>query len=95
MSCRTSRKRRSNESTNVPNENRFLKPSPTTLTKSTMDAVAIDQRGVRLSRSQRDNVEKFRVWAFIGDTKAVAVRPRTSLAEQRVAQHLLGCPVAA
>lgn len=69
-------------------------PSPTTLTRSTMDAVANGKHG-GLSFAERRQVEKYQVWALIGDTRAVAVRPRISDAERRRGLRLLGVKVAA
>lgn len=60
------------------------RPSPATLTYGTMLAVA----GLTDSRRQ---VEKFQVWPLIGDTKAVAVRPRISEADRARAEKLLSC----
>lgn len=88
------RKRRSNESVQIPTPEPdynfgFRRPSPSTLTVSTMAAVAIAEPGVRLSRAERAHVAKFRVWALIGDSKAVAVRPRMTEREFSVAARLL------
>lgn len=66
------------------------RPSPCTLTLSTMQAVADAGDAAGLTRRQRAEVTKFRVWALIGDTKAVAVRPRISEQERRLAESLLG-----
>jgi hypothetical protein len=73
------------------------RPSPTTLTFGTMCAVGnqdADGKEVepryRLSRRERQEIAKYRVWAVIGDTKAVAVRPRISEAEYKLAMKLLG-----
>jgi hypothetical protein len=64
-------------------------PPPTTLTEETMQAVSNAVGGAALQDYERRELEKFQVWAFIGDTKAVAVRPRTSEADRRVAMGLL------
>jgi hypothetical protein len=72
------------------------KPSPTTLTYATMVAVGNadalnlgrDDR-YRLSRRECDEIVKFRVWPLIGDTRAVAVRPRITDAERLIAEKLL------
>ena len=69
------------------------RPSPTTLTEGTMHAVANAKDG-RLSGAERRQVEKFKVWALIGDTKAIAVRPRISVEERRQAEKLLGIKAA-
>lgn len=66
------------------------RPSPATLTFATM--VAVGRRAMpscRLTRRQRDEVTKFDVWPLIGDTKAVAVRPKISDADRRNAENLL------
>jgi hypothetical protein len=69
--------------------------SPATLTYATMVAVGNDGGGVpadpryRQTRREREEVTKFRVWALIGDTKAVAVRPRITEAERELAEKLL------
>lgn len=68
------------------------RPSPTTLTWSTMNAVSDgvgDPKDVQLTRRQRDEIFKFTVWPLIGDTKAFAVRPRISDADRRYAEALL------
>ncbi|MDP9039815.1 MAG: hypothetical protein M3O02_11180 [Acidobacteriota bacterium] len=62
------------------------RPSPATLTFATMEAAA----GLRSGRRAADEVMKFRVWALIGDTKAVCVRPRMTDDELREAEKLLG-----
>jgi hypothetical protein len=68
---------------------RSERTSPTTLTLETMQAVSNAVDGAALQGYERRELEKFQVWAFIGDTKAVAVRPRTSEADRRVAMGLL------
>jgi hypothetical protein len=73
------------------------RPSPATLTCGTMVAVGnADAENVqdvlpryRLSRREREEIVKFKVWPLIGDTKAVAVRPRITEAERRFAEGLL------
>jgi len=65
------------------------RPSPATLTYSTMMAVGNDEEGAKLSRWERREILKFRVWPLIGDTRAVAVRPRISADERRHAEGLL------
>jgi hypothetical protein len=75
-------------------------PSPTTLTYGTMCAVGNqDADGkediaarYRLTRRERAEIFKYKVWALIGDTKAVAVRPRITEAERREAEKLLARP---
>jgi hypothetical protein len=72
---------------------RLERSSPCTLTFGTMKAVANSvgaAKNVQLSRGERMQIEKFKVWPLIGDTKAVAVRPRISERERRVAETLLG-----
>jgi hypothetical protein len=66
------------------------RPSPATLTFATMEAVRREAMHERLTRRQRAEVVKFKVWPLIGDTKAVAVRPKISEAEYRLAMKLLG-----
>jgi hypothetical protein len=77
------------------------RPSPATLTFGTMCAVGNqDADGkddiaarYRLTRRERQEIVKFKVWPLIGDTKAVAVRPRITDAERREAEKLLRRPV--
>ena len=64
-------------------------PSPATLTMGTMNAVAKEAIGGRMSQRERDQVVKFRVWPLIGDTKAVAVRPPMTAIERHFAEQLL------
>ncbi len=65
-------------------------PSPCTLTVATTHAVALAADGrQRLTRRQRAEVLRFKVWPLIGDSKAVAVRPRISAEDRRVAENLL------
>jgi hypothetical protein len=74
---------------------------PSGLTFATMRAVGKDAYGHKLTRRERLEVVKFKVWPLIGDSKAVAVRPRLSPADRAVAESLLGlkprfrlsCPV--
>lgn len=76
------------------------RPSPATLTFGTMCAVGNqDAEGkddiaarYRLTRRERAEIVKYKVWPLIGDTKAVAVRPRISEAERREAEKLLARP---
>lgn len=65
------------------------RPSPTTLTYGTMVAVGNDEAGAKLSGWERREILKFRVWPLIGDTRAIAVRPRLSAEERRIAEGLL------
>lgn len=73
------------------------RPSPATLTFDTMCAVGnqdaagkeVDPK-YRLTPWERRQIVKFQVWPLIGDTKAVAVRPRITDAERRLAEKLLG-----
>jgi hypothetical protein len=91
-----SRKRRSNERVHEQDEPASAsEPTPATLTFATMKAVAAAGPKVRLSRYERDQVKKFRVWGLIGDTRAVAVRPRMSASEIVAARKLLGLGKAA
>ncbi|MFP5231521.1 MAG: hypothetical protein ACLGQX_02705 [Acidobacteriota bacterium] len=65
-------------------------PTPCTLTVATTHAVALAADGrQRLTRRQRAEVLRFKVWPLIGDSKAVAVRPRISAEDRRVAENLL------
>lgn len=66
--------------------------SPATLTLASMNAVAIAERHVKLTRAEQAQVEKVTVWPLIGDTKATAVRPRMSEEQRRQAEKLLGYP---
>lgn len=74
---------------------RALKPlaherqSPTTLTYATMRAVSNQDSGASLSWGEREEIIRFKVWPLIGDTKAVAVRPRMTDAERKFAESLL------
>lgn len=75
---------------------RMDRPSPTTLTFGTLCAVSNqDALGqdvaprFQLTRREKREIVKFRVWPLIGDTKAVAVRPRISEDERRFAEKLL------
>ena len=65
------------------------RPSPATLTEWTMHVVQRQAMRCRLSASERDELLKFRVWPLIGDTKAVAVRPRITAEERKYAESLL------
>lgn len=70
---------------------RSERPSPTTLTMSTSRAVSGEfLRGDRPTRGERALIAKFVSWPLIGDTKAVAVRPRITPGERRHAESLLG-----
>lgn len=74
---------------------RAERPSPATLTLSTMVAVGNETAVVpadpryRQTSWERDECNKFHVWPLIGDTKAVAVRPRITVAERNLAEQLL------
>lgn len=61
---------------------RAERPSPTTLTFHTLQCVSGEV-------DHPSEVLKYLVWPLIGDHKAVAVRPRISAAERRVAEKLL------
>jgi hypothetical protein len=63
------------------------RPTPTTLTKKTLDAVS-NQDG-RLTRREEIEVIKFIVWPLIGDTKAVCVRPPMTPIERHFAEKVL------
>jgi len=65
-------------------------PSPTTLTMATMIAVGNACKGYRPTRGEINHIIKFRVWPLMGDSRAVAVRPRLSLEETLQAERLLG-----
>lgn len=71
-------------------QRRKLYRSPTTLTFATMCAVAINEPKVSLSPFERAEVNKVTVWPLIGDTKAVAVRPRISDEQRKRALQLMG-----
>ena len=71
------------------------RPSPATLTLATTNAVANavaseQSAPPKLTRRERDEIFKFKVWPLIGDTRAVAVRPRISDADRAEAEKLLG-----
>lgn len=69
------------------------RPSPCTLTLATTNAVGLAADGeAELTRRQRAEYLKFRVWPLIGDTKAIAVRPRISEVDRRMAENLLRAP---
>ena len=69
------------------------RPSPSTLTLATTNAVALATDGEdELTRRQRHEYLKFKVWPLIGDTKAIAVRPRISESDRRMAENLLHAP---
>ena len=74
------------QATKLADEHR---PSPATLTVWTMHVVQREAMRCRLSRRERDELQKFRVWPLIGDTKAVAVRPRMTHEERAIAEKLL------
>lgn len=65
------------------------RPSPATLTFSTMCAVAkrAMAEGDKLTRRERDELVKFDVWALIGDKGLV--RPKISAADLRRAESLM------
>lgn len=65
------------------------RPSPCTLTLATMVAVGREAQGCTLTRRQRDEVVKFRVWPLIGDSRAIAVRPPMTVEERRTAETML------
>lgn len=74
---------------------RVDRPSPCTLTMATMMAVGNNETGnkeamARLTRGERNQIEKFQVWALIGDDKAVCVRPKLNEMERKIAERLLG-----
>jgi hypothetical protein len=64
------------------------RPTPCTLTFATMKAVGKRAAGQELRRHERREVEKFIAWPFIGDTRAVAVRPRVSEADRKLAENV-------
>jgi hypothetical protein len=65
-------------------------PTPCTLTLSTMLAVGRSKDGskAKLEPREYNEVVKFRVWPLIGDTRAVAVRPRITPREKAFAEKL-------
>lgn len=72
------------------------RPSPTTLTYGTMIAVGnADSNGRevaerhKLTRGEQRQIDKFHAWPLVGDTKAVAVRPKISGAEWLAAMKML------
>lgn len=67
---------------------RPMRRSACTLTLETMDAVSKRGKGEDLDFFERRDVEKFEVWALVGEPGLV--RPRISAAEQKRAEHLLG-----
>lgn len=69
---------------------RCSRPTPSTLTYQTMVAVGNNEVDAELEPWERNQILKFKVWPLIGDTKAVAVRPRITDAERRLAEKLLG-----
>ena len=73
---------------------RAEKPSPTTLTKATIDAVSSFAHGQQINsrptRREYDHILKFRCWPIIGDEKAVAVRARITESERLFAERLMG-----
>lgn len=75
---------------------RMTKSSPCTLTKRVMQAVSGEGLGsiheIDLGHDGEEAAltAKFQVWGLIGDTKAVAVRPRMTQDEIYRAQKLLG-----
>ena len=70
------------------------RPSAATLTVATTNAVAnavpCQGKSPRLTRRERDEIHKFKVYALIGDNKAVSVRPRITEVERAEAEKLLG-----
>lgn len=69
---------------------RPLKRSACTLTLETMDAVSKRARREALDFFERRDVDKFDVWALVGDMRAGGVRPRISDADRERAGKLLG-----
>jgi hypothetical protein len=63
------------------------RPTPTTLTLATLNAVS-NQDG-KLERFEERQVIKFIVWPLVGDTKAVAVRPRMTELERAFANKVM------
>ena len=62
--------------------------SPAALTYSTLKAVASYAGGDTLTRNERREVEKFIAWPLEGDRRAVAVRPRMSPEQHKLAMAL-------
>lgn len=72
------------------------RPSPASLTFATLNAVSNhvgEPKDLQVSRKDRMEYVKFKVWPLIGDTKAVAVRPRISDEDRVLAEKLLAPPV--
>jgi hypothetical protein len=63
-------------------------PSPCTLTLKTLQAVAQRALHCPLSGGERAQIVKYMLWPFIGDTLAVAVRPKVTERERRAAASL-------
>jgi hypothetical protein len=66
----------------------IVRRSSSSLTFSTLNAVANYVGGSTLSRHERHEVERFITWPLIGDTRAVAVRPPISDAQRKQAMGL-------
>ena len=65
---------------------------PTSWERTLATTVAVGNAAspdAQLSRSERRHVAKFKVWPLIGDTRAVAVRPKISEAERAHAAQVL------
>jgi hypothetical protein len=80
---------------------RAQNPSPCTLTMSVMKSVSGEGLSGphSIDNGALDGVEegmriKFHVWALVGDTRAVCVRPRISDDDRRRAEKLLGLKAA-
>lgn len=79
---------------------RAQNPSPCTLDLKVMKSVSGEGlNGIHEVHGSHDSqeralIEKFQVWALVGDTKAVCVRPRISEEERRRAEKLLGLKAA-
>jgi hypothetical protein len=71
------------------NPTRWERPSPTTLTLSTMIAVGKRAQHCLLKRHEEREIMRFIVWPLIGDTKATCVRPPMTTMERRCAESVL------
>ena len=73
---------------------RLERPSPTTLTMATSRAVSGEYHGGRSgdrpTAREFDHLVKFTCWPLVGDSKAVAVRPRQTEQERQLALDLVG-----
>lgn len=89
------RKRRSNETQAGQNRNHGSKPTPTSITSRETETFALRGSGEPLTARERNHVRKVIMFPFIGDTKAVCVRPRVSEREVADARRLTHRPTPA